>query len=329
MARASCTLGPWQGSARRAKKAALSVLCTRAMAFIKITDDRGMKLTFREPPARIVSLVPSDTYSLVRLGARDRLVGRTRFCVAPAGDVEGIEIVGGTKDADVDRIAALAPDLVIANQEENSRQDILRLASLGIPVLVSFPQRVDAGIAHLARLARVLGAGQGEEPARSLIAAAYHAHRAAAAASSARPKVRAFVPIWMDPLMTVNASTFISDVLGLAGADNVFADRERKYPLAADLGTGAPLPADRVAGRDVRYPRVTLDEVVARAPDLVLLPDEPHAFTEADAAVFRGLDIPAAKKGAVVFCDGKDLMWYGARSVEGLDRLRALVDAAR
>jgi hypothetical protein len=115
----------------------------------------------------------------------------------------------------------------------------------------------------------------------------------------------------------------------LAGAENVFADRERRYPLAADLGTGAPLPADRVAGRDVRYPRITLDEIVARQPEIVLLPDEPHPFTEAEAAVFRGLDIPAARRGAVRFCDGKDLMWYGARSLEGLGRLRALVDGAR
>jgi ABC-type hemin transport system substrate-binding protein len=74
---------------------------------------------------------------------------------------------------------------------------------------------------------------------------------------------------------------------------------------------------------------VTLDEVAARAPELVLLPDEPHPFIEADAAVFRGLDMPAARREQVVFCDGKDLMWYGARSVEGLARLRALVDAAR
>jgi len=299
------------------------------MRIIKIADDRGRKIQLHGAPARIVSLVPSDTYSLVRLGARDRLVGRTRYCVAPAGEVEGIDVVGGTKDADVDRIEALAPDLVIANQEENTKADIDRLEQRGLRVLVSFPQTVAAGIAHLARLARALGAGQGEEPARSLIAGAYHAHREAEEARAGRPPVKAFVPIWMDPLMTANGATFLSDALELAGAENVFADRERRYPLAADLGTGKPLPKGRVAGRDVRYPRVTLDEVTARAPALVLLPDEPHAFTEADAAVFRGLDVPAARSGQVVFCDGKDLTWYGARSVEGLARLRALVDAAR
>src|SRR5262249_4908592 len=108
-----------------------------------------------------------------------------------------------------------------------------------------FPQTVAAGVAHLARLARALGADRGEEPARSVVAGAYQAHRSALEAGRGRTPVRAFVPIWMDPLMTVHASTFISDVLTLVGAENVFADRERRYPLA-----------DRIAGRDVRYPRV-------------------------------------------------------------------------
>ncbi|WP_437895228.1 helical backbone metal receptor [Sorangium sp. So ce124] len=320
-----------------------------AGSFIRIVDDRGRKHEWRSPPRRIVSLVPSDTYSLLRLGARDQLVGRTRYCVAPAGDVEGIELVGGTKDADVDRIAALEPDVVVANQEENSKRDIERLDAAGLRVLVSFPKRVADGVAHLARLARLLGhaaakpgaaaspahvehGAPGQPPpaaARELVAAAYRAHAAAEARRRERPPIRAFVPIWMDPLMTVHGDTFISDVLDLVGAQNIFEDRPRRYPLAADLGKAPPLPPERVQGRDLRYPRVTLDEVLARAPELVLLPDEPHAFTDADAAIFRSLDIPAARRGHVIRCDGKDLMWYGARALEGLSRLREIVDAAR
>jgi ABC-type Fe3+-hydroxamate transport system substrate-binding protein len=140
---------------------------------------------------------------------------------------------------------------------------------------------------------------------------------------------RTFCPIWMKPLMTIHGDTFISDMLDLCGAVNVFADRERRYPLAADLGQARPLPPEKTAGRDTRYPRVTADEVVARAPELVLLPDEPHPFSEEDADEFRALDIPAARSGAVVRTGGKDLCWYGARSVEGLPRLRSLVDRWR
>jgi hypothetical protein len=133
--------------------------------------------------------------------------------------------------------------------------------------------------------------------------------------------------------MTIHGDTFISDMLDLCGASNVFSDRTRRYPLAADLGKRPPLPAEKVEGRDLRYPRVTLEEVVARAPDVVLLPDEPHPFSEADAAVFRSLAIPAAARSrspaAVAQMSGKDLCWYGARSVEGIGRLRDLVASFR
>jgi len=291
---------------------------------IKVQDDRQRRYVFPTPPRRVISLVPSDTYSIIRLGAKDRLVGRTRYCFAPAGEVESIETVGGTKDVDVDKVIELLPDLVIANQEENTRSQIERMDAAGLQVLVSFPRRVADGISHLARLALALGLSE-DKTARALVASAYHAHREAEKHRGTAPPVRAFVPIWMDPLMTVHEETFISDMMDLVGAQNIFADRKRRYPLAADLGLAPELSPSRVKDRDTRYPRITLDELVRRKPEVVLLPDEPHAFTEADAEVFRKLDIPAARDGRVLFCDGKDLMWYGARSVEGFERLRALL----
>ncbi len=293
---------------------------------IQVLDDRNHPVCTAGPPERIVSLVPSDTYNMVRLGARDRVVGRTRYCVEPAGEVSGIAVVGGTKDADVEAILALRPDMVLANQEENTRQIVGKLENQGVKVLVSFPRRVAAGAAHLARLARLLG-----EPTpgvKAVVAGAYAALRQAEEHRAAieRP-LRAFVPIWMDPLMTANADTFLSDVLRLLGCENVFAERERRYPVAADLGKATALTREEVGGRDTRYPRVTLDEVRDLAPDLILLPDEPHAFSEADAAVFRALDIPAARDGRIAACDGKDLLWPGLRALEGLGRLRAAIAA--
>jgi ABC-type Fe3+-hydroxamate transport system substrate-binding protein len=282
---------------------------------LRVQDDRKRELLFLRPPRRIVSLVPSDTASLFALGAGERLVGRTRYCVEPAGAIEGVPVVGGTKDVEVDAVRRLDPDLVIANQEENARAPIEALVRLQLPVYVSFPRRVADGLGHLARLARILGVEE-EPAARELLRRGY---RALAKPPPAR-RVRAFVPIWMDPLMTVNAETFIHDALRLAGAENVFADRLRRHPLQADLGFAEARPE---GDRDTRYPRVTLDEVRARAPELVLLPDEPHPFSEADAAVFRDA-LPEAR---AVFCSGRDLCWYGARSVEGIPRLRALVAA--
>ena len=295
-----------------------------AVPLVRIFDDRGRVLDFGSPPRRVVSLVPSDTLNVAALGCSGALVGRTDYCELPADVVAALPSVGGTKNPRIDDVCPLQPDLVLTNQEENTRGDLEELARRGVRVYVAFPRRVVQGLAHLARLARVFGVER-EAGVRELLGSGYHALRAADDARSRTTPVRAFCPIWMKPLMTVHGDTFISDMLDLCGAQNVFADRERRYPLAADVGNAVPLPPEKIEGRDVRYPRVTLEEVVSRRPELVLLPDEPHPFTEEDAAVFRGLDIPAAKTGAVVRTGGKDLCWPGARSVEGIERVRELV----
>jgi ABC-type Fe3+-hydroxamate transport system substrate-binding protein len=145
----------------------------------------------------------------------------------------------------------------------------------------------------------------------------------ARARRAAHPPLRVFCPIWMDPLMTIHGETFLSDALDLAGASNVFADRPRRYPLAADLGRAPSLPEERVGARDTRYPRVTLEEVCARAPELVVLPDEPHRFDEADADVFR------ARGLSVLFVSGRDLSWYSPRMGRGVLAIADRLDAAR
>lgn len=295
---------------------------------LRLFDDRNRELVFARPPRTIVSLVPSDTYSLFALGAGDRLIGRTEYCVEPSDKIASIATVGGTKNADVDKIIELRPDIVFANQEENTKRDLEKIAQAGIAVYVSFPKRVADGLAHLAKLARILGV-EADAAVRELLKKGYEALREAESLRSQKAPLRAFLPIWMDPLMTIDGNTFISDALDLAGASNVFADRPRRYPLAADLGKAEPLSAEKVAGRDTRYPRITLDEVVARAPEVVLLPNEPHAFTENDAEVFRALPIPAASKRAVVLVDGKDFSWYGAKAIEGLETTRRVIDRFR
>ncbi|HEY6180467.1 MAG TPA: helical backbone metal receptor, partial [Kofleriaceae bacterium] len=115
------------------------------MAPYRLIDDLGRAVVLAQPPRRVVSLVPSDTHSVVALGALDRLVGRTTYCESP--EAEAVATVGGTKDVDVDAVLALAPDFVIANQEENTRAALEALAER-VPVLVSLPRRVEQGIAH-------------------------------------------------------------------------------------------------------------------------------------------------------------------------------------
>jgi ABC-type Fe3+-hydroxamate transport system substrate-binding protein len=299
----------------------------------KVRDDRGRELVFHHAPRRVVSLVPSDTYTIAKLAGVERLVGRTDYCVEPAGEVEGVPTVGGTKNAKAEAILDLLPDLVIANQEENERSTLEAIAQRGVPVFVVFPKRVEDGIALVARYARLLGVER-EERAKAMVRACHRAVSEAQRARAEKAPLRVFCPIWMDPLMTIHGATYISDALDLAGAANVFADRPRRYPLAADLGKAPPLPADEVEGRDTRYPRVTLDEVTARGPEAIVLPDEPHAFSEDDGAVFRALDVPASKPhGAradrVAHVNGRDLCWYGAWAADGIPRLGHAIDELR
>lgn len=279
---------------------------------ITVAGALGTRVTLDAPARRIVSLVPSETEAVFMLGAGARVVGRTDYCVEPVGAVERIPSVGGTKDADVDAIAALAPDLVLMNQEENTERMYEALVARGCAVHLCFPKTVTDVVVLTRELATLCGFDPDTHPVvRGLDASVREAERS----RTERVPVRVFCPIWMEPLMTIRGDTFISDVLDLAGGANVFADRTRRYPLAADLGRAPELPSEKVGSRDVRYPRVTLDEVVAREPDVVLLPDEPHPFSEADAEVFRALPIPAARNGRVHRIEGKNLSWYSPRLI--------------
>jgi ABC-type Fe3+-hydroxamate transport system substrate-binding protein len=271
---------------------------------------------------RIVSLVPSETEAIYLLGEGERLVGRTDYCTEPSARVHTLPSVGGTKNADLDAIVALAPDLVLMNQEENTEALVRGLEARGVAFHLSFPKTVDEALALMRDLCVLVGRDPTTHP---VVCALADAITHAEALRRQRSPVRVFCPIWMDPLMTVHGDTFISDVLDLAGGANVFADRTRRYPLAADLGVGAAWSPERVGTRDIRYPRVTLDEVIARAPEVVLLPDEPHPFTEQDAEVFRALPIPAARNGRVHRVEGKDLSWYSPRITQGLARVAAML----
>jgi ABC-type Fe3+-hydroxamate transport system substrate-binding protein len=293
-----------------------------------VTDALGRELRLPAPARRVVSLVPSETDTVAALAGVEALAGRTEYCVEPAGRIERVPTCGGTKSVDVRAVLALAPDLVLANQEENARPQIEVLIAAGLPVHVSFPHDVAAACALVRTTAALLGLDPDVDPLCRTVDGAYaRAIRAAEdRAAQGRAPLRVFVPIWAEPLMTFDGRTFASDLLALCGAENVFSDRPRRYPLAADLGRAPPLPPAAVGTRDTRYPRVTVDEVVARAPEAILLPDEPHAFGPYDVARFEALDVPAARTGAVALADGKDLFWYGARLARSLDRLRRRVD---
>lgn len=247
---------------------------------------------------RIVSLCPSLTELVFDLGLGERLVGRTRFCVHPAEAVVGVEQVGGTKDPDLARIIALAPDVVLLNEEENRVEDAEALRAGGLLLHVSFPKTA----ADTAEMVRSIGALLERRDEAEGIAVDIET-RAARAAKTAGDVVRWAYLIWRKPWMAVGDGTFAHDLLCLAGGENVFGDAQE------------------------RYPRVSPEDLARLDPGLVLLCTEPFPFEAAHADELA--EATGLPRGRFVIADGEYLSWHGSRTPDGIDYAAGLIAEAR
>jgi iron complex transport system substrate-binding protein len=234
---------------------------------------------------RVVSLCPSITESVFRLGKGSTLVGRTKFCVQPIGEVDAIERVGGTKNPKIDRIVALKPDLVFMNEEENRREDAEVLRAHGVQVLSTFARDVAGAASSLRELGAALDAKDRAEALAGDIEAA-----AAKLATSTKRRLRFIYLIWREPLMAAGAGTYVDALLTLAGGDNV----ARAYAE--------------------RYPEVEL-ATLAEA-EKILLSSEPFPFEARHLRVLANATQLPVDRFALV--DGELLSWHGARTLEGL-----------
>ena len=254
---------------------------------MKVTDDLGRKLDLPDPPRRIVSLVPSVTETLAAFGLGERIVGVTDWCTEPSDIVARAARVGHVVAPDVARIAALSPDLVLANAEENRRHAVEKLEAAGLPVYVMFPRSVQGTIDTMEAMARLTGS---EEAAGPMITDARAAQAEGRALSARHAPVPFFVAVWKDPWMTANDDTYLADLLRVAGGKNVFGEEA------------------------VRYPRTHIGEIAARKPALALLPTEPYAFTQADRAAL----IDELPESEILRVDGMLLAWHGVRTASAL-----------
>lgn len=274
------------------------------------------------PPERVISLVPSMTESLFDLGFGSSIVGITDYCIYPKGKLEQLPRVGGPKSPDVSKLAGLKPQIVFANQEENSPETIKSLLNLDIKVWVSFPQNVDES---LDELRNILAIYHTDKPALQIVTL-QNAVDYARVASESQPRIKYFCPIWHDSLgetlwwMTFNRFTYAHDVLSLLGGENIFANRQRRYPLKADLGI---IYHKGEEGGDTRYPRVTAEEINKLAPDMILLPDDPFSFNqEHKQIILKELGgTPAVKNNRIHFVDGSLITWHGTRLGKALQVL--------
>ncbi|MEK6985838.1 MAG: helical backbone metal receptor [Candidatus Thermoplasmatota archaeon] len=250
-------------------------------------------------PSRIVSLVPSHTETLHDLGLARRMVGRTRFCIHPDPWVTTLPIVGGTKDAKLDKILALKPDLVVADKDENPKALVEALEAAGVEVLWSDIATVDDAAVFVVRLAERCG---GPAPA---LAAAWQSRLAATRASMPRrAAIPVFCPIWFDPWMSFNSTAYPSAMLAAAGLVNSFAAR---------AGT--------------KYFDLEESEVAASSARWTLLPTEPYPFHKRrDAVATVGLGRCGAPE-RVRIIDGEALTWFGVRTLPGLLDLASVASA--
>jgi ABC-type Fe3+-hydroxamate transport system substrate-binding protein len=237
-----------------------------------LRDDQGTAVVLPDSVGRVVSLVPSLTEAIA-VTAPGILVGATDWCTHPA-DLD-LPRVRGTKNPDLAQIIALRPDVVICNKEENRKVDVDRLRAAGVAVWVTVIENLDDAFRSLHRLTNdVLDRGRPDwltsaEQSWSL--------------PPIQPRVHVVVPVWRNPWIVIGSPTFAGSLLHRLGADNVFEASPKRYP---------------------RVDPDQLEQASRLFADVVLLPDEPYAFSAEDG--------PEAFPGAPVrLIDGRSLTWYG------------------
>ncbi|PRY88886.1 ABC transporter substrate-binding protein [Mongoliibacter ruber] len=238
------------------------------------TDQMNRTIEIHEKPQRIVSLVPSQTELLVDLGLKERLVGVTKFCVHPKGLKKQKTIIGGTKNFHFDKIAALQPDLIIGNKEENYQEGIEQLAEK-YPVWMSDIFNLEDAFNMMV--------GVGEITGTSIVANSLVRKIKNDLDLHFEKKGTAVYVIWKDPLMVVGANTFIDDMLNRVGFDNLI--------------------------KNERYPMLAMEELKSLNPDYLLLSSEPFPFKRKHIEEFASL-LPMA---TIQLVDGEMFSWYGSR----------------
>ena len=238
-------------------------------------DDRGIPFDVEAVPQRIVSLVPSLSETLVDLGAEDRIVGVTKFCIHPDHLRRERERIGGTKGVNVAAIMDLRPDLVLANLEENDAQDVMALEIAGVPCWVCDVRSVERAFRLLSELGQLVGCGEAGRLMEREVRRTWQ--NARADFQPVRPKVA--YAVWRNPWMWAGTDAYIQDVLRWWG--------------------WTPWP------QEPRYPEKTMEAISLQGIDELLLPSEPFPFKAAHQAECAGM--PSR------LVDGEMFSWYGSR----------------
>lgn len=232
----------------------------------------------------IVSLVPSLTELLFELGLGEQVIGRTRFCIHPKKKAKSVPIIGGTKNPNVDDILKMNPGLIIANKEENRKEDIEKLKESS-EVWLTDIQTIEEALFTIYDIAEKLGVAEKAEPLIQKIQRELDL-------VPEEPSLTTAYFIWRDPWMSIGHDTYIHSVLSHWNLTNMFGDQ-------------------------VRYPKTTLKELAEKSPDLIILSSEPFPFKEKHIQEV-GKYCP---KSNIVCANGEWFSWYGSRMASSFQNL--------
>jgi ABC-type Fe3+-hydroxamate transport system substrate-binding protein len=243
------------------------------------TDQTGRTITLDKAPQRVISLVPSQTELLYSLGLDEDVVGITKFCVHPAEWFHSKTRIGGTKELKPEIIHQLKPDLIIANKEENLKEQVEDLAER-YPLWISDVNDIASAFAMISQVGLLT---RRQEEASKLVTEIQ--------IKFSQMPVWDLIPsiaylIWKDPFMSVGAGTFINAMLEAAGFNNIFSDK-------------------------ARYPEITILELQSRKPELIFLSSEPFPFKQRHVEELKTL-FPQSK---ILLVDGEMFSWYGSRMI--------------
>ena len=236
---------------------------------------------------KAISLVPSITETLYSLGLNEEVVGITKFCVHPQDWFRTKERIGGTKNIHIQKIRELQPDLIIANKEENVKEQVEELAN-DFEVLLTDVNNFEEALQMLRAVGNAVSKGF---EADQLIAGI---ERKFSKINPAEQKTAAYL-IWENPYMTVGGDTFIHEMMKKAGFENIFADTNR-------------------------YPETQINELKELKPEYLLLSSEPYPFKQKHIDELKQ-QFPGTK---VILVDGEMFSWYGSRMLLAADYFRRL-----
>ncbi|HEX5394445.1 MAG TPA: cobalamin-binding protein [Rhodocyclaceae bacterium] len=280
---------------------ALSLVCTWAQADVQVTDGSGALVRLAAPARRIVSLAPHMTEVLFEVGAGDKVVGAVEYSDYPEA-AKKVRRVGGYSRVDLEAVAALRPDLIVAWQSGNSPSDVEKLKGLGFPVYLSQPNLI-AGIPdELERIGKLAGTDVAAKAAANRFRDRY---AKLTAHYGNRPPIGVFYQIWKQPLMTVNGKQIISDALRICGGRNVFAN----LPNLA--------------------PTVTVEAVIAANPEVIMASGMGDSRPEWLDDWRRWPSLTAVARNNLYFVPPEEIQRHTSRILDGTEKLCLDLDAAR